>query len=78
MIEPGQNIKFHGGWNSKGDRCPICKFSCGYIDAGVVIERYQVWDIKSQTSTASPDLWTVKLEAGGYVVGDENQFEIIP
>ena len=75
--QPGQKIRFHGGWDGKVERCPICNFQCAYIDPGVVIERYQVWDSQSQKSILHPDLWTARLETGSYVVGYPEQFELI-
>jgi hypothetical protein len=76
-MKPGDKVRFHGGWDGKKDRCPICNFPCAYIDPGLIIERYHVWDVESQTPILHPDeLWTARLETGSYVVGYPEQFEI--
>jgi hypothetical protein len=77
-MTPGQKIRFHGGWDGTKERCPICNFQCAYIDPGVVIERYQVWDAQSQKFVLHPnDLWVARLETGSYMVGYSEQFEQI-
>src|ERR1044071_1522713 len=69
VLSPGQKIQFHGGWDGKkAERCPICNFHCAYIESGVIIERYQIWDVKSQKSFPHPnDLWVARLETGSYM-----------
>lgn len=76
-ITPGQKILFHGGWDgTRLKRCSICNFDCAYIDPGVIIERYQLWDVKTQKFYPHPnDLWLARLETGSYVVGYPEQFE---
>jgi hypothetical protein len=77
QMQPGTKIKYHGGWNGASEnRCEICKFQCGYIWAGVIIERYTVWDSNSQRSIPHPHLWTALLETGSYAVGSLEQFEL--
>lgn len=77
-LTPGLKIQFHGGWDSKKERCPICHFSCAYIYSGVIIERYQIWDVGSQNFVLHPDdLWLAQLETGSYVVGYPEQFELV-
>ena len=77
-MTPGQKIRFHGGWDGKKERCPICNFQCAYIDSGVVIERYQIWNMATGLFELHPDnLWVAQLETGSYTVGYSEQFEII-
>jgi hypothetical protein len=77
-IKPGMKIRYHGGWNGTKERCPACQFQCGYIYSGEIIERYHVWDMKTQTLVLTPDeQWTAKIETGSYVVGTPEQFELV-
>jgi hypothetical protein len=77
QMKPGTKIKYHGGWDgTKTERCPVCNFQCGYIWSGVIIERYTVWDQRSQKHLPHPDLWTAQLETGSYVSGYIEQFEL--
>jgi hypothetical protein len=73
-----QKILFHGGWDgSRTERCPFCKFQCGYINPGVIVERYQIWDIPPHSFVLHPEeQWVARLETGSYVVGYPEQFEI--
>ena len=77
-FKPGVKILYHGGWDgTKPDRCPKCNFQCAYILAGVVIERYKIWDPRSESFILHPaGLWTARLETGSYVSGDLEQFEL--
>lgn len=72
----GAKIKYHGGWDGTKDRCPVCNFQCAYIWAGVIIERYKIWDPRSETYLTHPDLWTAQLETGSYTSGYIEQFEL--
>ena len=77
-LKPGLKIRFHGGWDGKKEKCPACKFQCGYTYSGEIIEKYQVWDLRSQKFVFPPDdLWTAKIETGSYVVGYPEQFEVV-
>ena len=76
QMQPGTKIKYHGGWNHTEVRCEICKFSCGYIWSGVIIERYTVWDTNSKQFIQHPHLWTALLETGSYTVGSLEQFAL--
>ena len=77
-MTPGQKIRYHGGWNHEGIRCEICNFPCGYIDPGVIVERYQIWDLRSQKFVLHPEeFWLARLETGSYVVGYPEQFEVV-
>ena len=78
-MKPNLKIRFHGGWDGKKtERCPTCNFQCAYIDSGVVIERYQIWDIPSHSLVLHPDgLWVARLETGSYVIGYPEQFEVV-
>jgi hypothetical protein len=75
-LKSGMKIRFHGGWDGKKERCTVCKWQCSYIYSGEIIERYQVWDVKSQKFVLSADdLWTARIETGSYAVGYPEQFE---
>ena len=78
MITEGQKILFHGGWDgSKTERCPFCKFNCGYKDLGVIVERYQIWNITTGSFEFHPDeQWVVQLETGSFVIGYPEQLEV--
>ena len=77
QMVPGTKIRFHGGYDGKReDRCPICKFVCSYIWSGVIVERYQVWDARSEQFLPHPHLWTAQLETGAYTSGYLEQFEL--
>jgi len=75
-LRPGAVVKFHGGYNASGERCPICNFPCGYIDRGVIIERFQVWHIPSDRAFIDPNTWVAQLDNGAYVYGYDDQFEL--
>ena len=73
---PGAKIRYHGGYDGKReDRCEACKFPCGYIWAGVIVGRYEVWDSRSEQFLPHPHLWTALLETGAYTSGYAEQFE---
>lgn len=78
MLAPGLKIRYHGGWDgSRTERCPVCNFNCAYINPGVIIERYQVWDVASQTFVLHPDnVWLAQIDTGSYVTGYPEQFEV--
>lgn len=75
---PGTKILYHGGWDGKKvEKCPDCGFSCGYILPGEIVERYHVWDTRSEQFLPHPHLWTAKLETGAYASGYVEQFQKI-
>jgi hypothetical protein len=78
QMKPGVKIKYHGGWDGTKERCTGCNFQCGYILAGVIIERYRVWDPRSESFIPYPEEhWVALLETGSYVSGDLEQFEFV-
>jgi hypothetical protein len=78
QMKPGVKILYHGGWDgTKTERCPGCNFQCAYIIAGVVTERYKIWNPTSESYVLHPDHWTAQLETGSYVTGDLEQFELV-
>lgn len=77
QMVPGTKIRYHGGYDgSRTDRCEACKFTCSYILAGVIVERYHVWDTRSEQFLPHPHLWTAQLETGAYTSGYLEQFEL--
>ena len=66
MVAPGDRIKFHGGWSPTGERCPVCNFSCGFIEKGTLVGKFE---------HPSDVMWQALLDTGAYAVGHAEQFE---
>ena len=74
-LAPGVKIRFHGGYQQSLEVCPICKYTCGYINDGVLVEPYSTWNPELRKLVPLLDMWTSLLDTGAFAVGSPEQYE---